>query len=209
MKTVVTENIFAKKIELDIAMNFPEIYLASGSPRRAELLTQIGVNFSVLSVDVDETRLQNESPIEYVQRVAIAKAQAGWACLAENRKPVLGADTSVVLGDVVLGKPVDEDAARAMLKQISGRTHEVMTAVALVTENGVRCELCISEVTFRTLSDTDIDWYVATGEGVDKAGSYAVQGLGALFISELKGSYSAVMGLPLLETGQLLQQAVK
>ncbi len=190
-------------------MNFPEIYLASGSPRRAELLTQIGVNFSVLSVDVDETRLVNESPIEYVQRVAIAKAQAGWDSLRENKKPVLGADTSVVLGDIVLGKPADENVARMMLKHISGRTHEVMTAVALVTAQGVDCELCTSEVTFRALSDTDIDWYVATGEGIDKAGSYAVQGLGALFISELKGSYSAVMGLPLLETGQLLNQALE
>ncbi len=185
-------------------MNFPQIYLASGSPRRAELLTQIGVNFSVLSVDVDETRLAGESPVDYVQRVAIAKAQAGWDSLTEERKPVLGADTSVVLGDTVLGKPADEDAARAMLKQISGQTHEVMTAVALVMGEDVRCALCISEVMFRTLSDADIDWYVATGEGRDKAGSYAVQGVGALFISELKGSYSAVMGLPLLETGQLL-----
>lgn len=191
-------------------MTFPKIYLASGSPRRSELLAQIGVNFSVLSVGVDETRLVGETPVDYVQRVAIAKAQAGWDSLSDDFKPVLGADTSVVLGDVVLGKPVDTLEARAMLVQLSGRTHEVMTAVALVTADEVMCELCISEVTFRALSDAELDWYVATGEGVDKAGSYAVQGLGALFISDLKGSYSAVMGLPLLETGLLLQaQTVK
>jgi len=191
-------------------MTFPKIYLASGSPRRSELLAQIGVNFSVLSVGVDETRLVGETPVDYVQRVAIAKAQAGWDSLSDDFKPVLGADTSVVLGDVVLGKPVDTLEARAMLVQLSGRTHEVMTAVALVTADEVMCELCISEVTFRALSDAELDWYVATGEGVDKAGSYAVQGLGALFISDLKGSYSAVMGLPLLETGRLLQaQTVK
>jgi septum formation protein len=191
-------------------MTFPKIYLASGSPRRSELLAQIGVNFSVLSVGVDETRLVGETPVDYVQRVAIAKAQAGWDSLSDDFKPVLGADTSVVLGDVVLGKPVDTLEARAMLVQLSGHTHEVMTAVALVTADEVMCELCVSEVTFRALSDADLDWYVATGEGVDKAGSYAVQGLGALFISEIKGSYSAVMGLPLLETGRLLQaQTVK
>ena len=195
---------------LSCMMTFPKIYLASGSPRRSELLAQIGVNFSVLSVGVDETRLVGETPVDYVQRVAIAKAQAGWDSLSDDFKPVLGADTSVVLGDVVLGKPVDTLEARAMLVQLSGRTHEVMTAVALVTADEVMCELCISEVTFRALSDAELDWYVATGEGVDKAGSYAVQGLGALFISDLKGSYSAVMGLPLLETGLLLQaQTVK
>ena len=185
-------------------MNFPEIYLASNSPRRRELLMQMAVNFSVLPVDVDETRLVDEMPLAYVQRVAIAKAQAGWEC-SEADKPVLGADTSVVLGDVVLGKPTDDDAAREMLRQLSDNTHAVMTAVALVTADTIVCEVCTSAVTFRALSAEDIDWYVATGEGRDKAGSYAVQGLGAIFISELRGSYSGVMGLPVFETAALLR----
>ena len=185
-------------------MNFPEIYLASNSPRRRELLTQMAVNFSVLPVDVDETRLGGESPLDYVQRVAIAKAQAGWDSAA-TQLPVLGADTSVVLGNVVLGKPEDAVAAREMLRQLSGGIHDVMTAVALVTADKVVCEVCTSAVTFRALSAADIDWYVATGEGKDKAGSYAVQGLGAMFISELRGSYSGVMGLPVFETAALLR----
>lgn len=188
-------------------MNFPQIYLASNSPRRRELLTQIGVDFTVLSVDVDESRLANETPIDYVKRLAIAKAQAGWNTLAElNRRPVLGSDTSVVLADIILGKPVNDVDARAMLQQISGRTHQVMTAVAVVTATQIKCELNISQVTFSVMTESDIDWYIATQEGTDKAGAYAVQGLAALFIDQIQGSYSAIMGLPLRETGLLLQQ---
>jgi septum formation protein len=188
-------------------MNFPQIYLASNSPRRRELLTQIGVDFTVLSVDVDESRLANETPIDYVTRVAIAKAQAGWDTLSElNRRPVLGSDTSVVLADIILGKPINDDDARAMLQQISGRTHQVMTAVAVVTATHIKCELNISQVTFAAMTESDIDWYIATQEGTDKAGAYAVQGLAALFIDQIQGSYSAIMGLPLRETGLLLQQ---
>jgi len=188
-------------------MIFPQIYLASNSPRRRELLTQIGVDFSVLTVDVDESRLANETPIDYVKRVAIAKAQAGWNTLPElDRRPVLGSDTSVVLADVIFGKPANDDDARAMLQQISGRTHQVMTAVAVVTATQVKCELNISQVTFTTMAESDIEWYIATQEGTDKAGAYAVQGLAALFIEQIKGSYSAIMGLPLRETGLLLRK---
>lgn len=188
-------------------MNFPQIYLASNSPRRRELLTQIGVSFSVLAVDVDEGRLDNEPPVDYVKRVAIAKAQAGWNTLTEsNKRPVLGSDTSVVLADTIFGKPVNDADAKAMLQQISGRTHQVMTAVALVTATQIRCELNISQVTFATMTESDIEWYITTQEGIDKAGAYAVQGLGALFIDQILGSYSAIMGLPLRETGLLLQQ---
>lgn len=188
-------------------MNFPPIYLASNSPRRSELLTQIGVDFKLLQVDVDESRLTNETPIDYVKRVAIAKAQAGWNILSEsNRRPVLGSDTSVVLADIILGKPINDDDARTMLQQISGRTHQVMTAVAVVTATEIKCELNISQVTFSVMTESDIEWYIATQEGTDKAGAYAVQGLAALFIDKIQGSYSAIMGLPLRETGLLLQQ---
>ena len=188
-------------------MNFPAIYLASSSPRRRELLTQIGVNFSVLAVDIDETWLENESAEDYVQRVAIMKAQTGWAGLEQKQqKPGLGSDTSVVLDKQVLGKPQNEDDARRMLQQLSGREHQVMTAVALVTGIETKCRLNTSTVCFRELTESEIDWYLSTGEGVDKAGGYAVQGLAAIFISELQGSYSAVMGLPLMETGLLLEE---
>ena len=188
-------------------MNFPKIYLASQSPRRRELLSQIGVEFSVLSVDVDESQLADETAIDYVQRVAIAKAQAGWDSLGdEARLPVLGSDTSVVLADTILGKPKNNDDARAMLQQLSGRRHQVMTAVAIVTKSKTRCELHVSEVSFAELTDADIDWYISTKEGVDKAGGYAVQGLAAIFIKEIKGSYSGIMGLPVRETALLLTE---
>jgi len=189
-------------------MNFPAnltIYLASNSPRRRELLTQIGVNFSVLSVDVDESRFDNEAAADYVQRVAIAKAQAGWDSVNQaDKKPVLGSDTSVVLAGDVLGKPSNDDHAREMLQRLSGQRHQVMTAVAIVTAEKTWLELNTSNVTFAKLTEQDIDWYLSTKEGVDKAGGYAVQGLAALFIDKIEGSYSAIMGLPLRETGLLL-----
>lgn len=188
-------------------MNFPVIYLASSSPRRRELLSQIGVKFSVLPVDVDETRLAEESPEEYVQRLSIKKAQAGWDKLEQDKKrPVLGSDTSVVLENQLLGKPKDEKDARIMLQALSGREHKVMTAVALVTKTATRCQINISTVRFRKITESEVTWYLSTHEGMDKAGGYAVQGLAAIFISELHGSYSAVMGLPLMETGLLLEK---
>ncbi|MFW5426332.1 MAG: Maf family protein [Methylophagaceae bacterium] len=187
-------------------MNFPKIYLASKSPRRRELLTQIGVEFSVLSVDVDESRLADETPVDYVQRVAIAKAHAGWKSLdKENQLPVLGSDTSVVLGDVILGKPKNDADARNMLLQLSGREHEVMTAMAVVSGSQTRCESSTSIVRFTALTDVDIDWYLSTKEGVDKAGGYAVQGLAAIFIEQIRGSYSGIMGLPIREAAMLLK----
>jgi len=188
-------------------MNFPTIYLASGSPRRHELLTQIGVDFSILSVDVDESHLEDETPINYVKRVAIAKAKAGWKSVVDQeQRPVLGADTSVVLNDEIMGKPRGQEDARTMLQRLSGVSHQVLTAVAIVSGQQTLCELNISTVTFAELSNADIDWYLATKEGVDKAGSYAIQGLAALFIEQITGSYSGVMGLPLRETGLLLNQ---
>ncbi len=188
-------------------MNFPKIYLASKSPRRRELLTQIGVEFSVLSVDVDESRLTDEAPVDYVQRVAIAKATAGWNSLdKENQLPVLGSDTSVVLGDTILGKPKNDSDARNMLLQLSGCEHQVMTAVAIVAGKQIICELSTSTVSFTALNDADVEWYISTKEGVDKAGGYAVQGLAAIFIEQIKGSYSGIMGLPIRETAMLLNK---
>ncbi len=188
-------------------MNFPKIYLASKSPQRRELLTQIGVEFSVLSIDVDESRLPAEAPVDYVQRVAIAKAQAGWNNLDEERqRPVLGSDTSVVLGDTILGKPKNDDDASNMLLQLSDRDHQVMTAVAIVSDNQILCELSTSVVSFAELTEADINWYLSTKEGIDKAGGYAVQGLAAIFIKQIKGSYSGIMGLPVRETAILLNK---
>lgn len=188
-------------------MNFPEIYLASKSPRRRELLVQIGVEFSVLPVDIDESRLLDEPPVDYVKRVAIAKAKVGWNSLDKQKKmPVLGSDTSVVLDDIILGKPKNNDDARLMLRQLSGREHQVLTAVSIVFDSQIVCDLCTSLVTFVELSEADIDWYLSTKEGVDKAGGYAVQGLAALFIDKVEGSYSGIMGLPVRETGLLLSQ---
>lgn len=188
-------------------MKFPSIYLASNSPRRRELLTQIGVDFSVLSVDVDERRFENESPVDYVQRVATAKAESGWNSLSQSeKKPVLGSDTSVVLDGDVLGKPSNDDNAKEMLQHLSGQCHQVMTAVAIVTAEKTWLELNTSSVTFAKLTQENIDWYLSTKEGADKAGGYAVQGLAALFIEKIEGSYSGIMGLPLRETGLLLRQ---
>lgn len=181
------------------------LYLASGSPRRRELLEQIGVPFTTLPTVIDETPLSNEPAVDYVRRLACAKAQVGLASLAApGAAVVLGADTSVVLGGRILGKPQDRADALAMLTALSGHTHEVLTAVALA--NSQRCEVRVvsSQVSFRTLSAAEIEAYWASGEPQDKAGSYAIQGLGAVFVRDLHGSFSAVVGLPLCETAALL-----
>ena len=181
------------------------LYLASGSPRRRELLGQIGVPFSTLPTVIDETPLANEAAVAHVQRLACAKAQAGLASLAvPGTAVVLGADTSVVLGGRILGKPESRAEALSMLAALSGQTHEVLTAVALA--NSQRCEVRVvsSQVSFRTLSTAEIEAYWASGEPQDKAGSYAIQGLGAVFVADLHGSFSAVVGLPLCETAALL-----
>lgn len=184
------------------------LYLASGSPRRRELLNQIGVPFTAISTAIDETPLPDETPAAYVERLAREKAEAGLALLAatESQAPlvVLGADTAVVLDGRILGKPVNEADALAMLAALSGREHEVLTAVAVL--DGQRCETCSvsSRVRFRPISVHEARAYWASGEPQDKAGSYAIQGLAAIFVESLQGSYSAVVGLPLNETAELL-----
>ncbi|MEC9314056.1 MAG: Maf family protein [Pseudomonadota bacterium] len=188
-------------------MNFPAIYLASRSPRRRELLSQMAVDFAVLAADVDESVQPGESPQDYVQRIAVEKARAGVSGLAANdKKPVLAADTAVIVDQTIFGKPVNDDDARRMLKMLSGQSHQVMTAVALASENDLKTALSVCEVRFAAMTEAEIDWYIQTGEGRDKAGSYAVQGVGAIFIDQIQGSYSGIMGLPVRETGQLLMQ---
>ena len=181
------------------------LYLASGSPRRRELLTQIGVPFTVVSAAIDETPLANESAVAYVERLARGKAAAGFAALGQSLGGcVLGADTAVVVDAKILGKPVDQADALAMLMALAGREHEVLTAVALT--DGTRCEtLCVSSlVRFRAISLEEATAYWRSGEPRDKAGGYAIQGLGSVFVTGLNGSYSAVVGLPVCETAQLL-----
>jgi septum formation protein len=188
-------------------MNFPPVYLASRSPRRRELLSQMAVDFAVIAPDVDESVQTGEAPAMYVERIAIDKARAGLAMLAaQDKKPVLAADTAVIVEQAIFGKPVNDADARRMLKMLSGNTHKVMTAVALASPDVLLTAISVSQVSFAEMSEAQIDWYIQTGEGRDKAGSYAVQGLGALFIDHIQGSYSGIMGLPIRETGQLLMQ---
>ncbi|MGB5441763.1 MAG: Maf family protein [Gammaproteobacteria bacterium] len=181
------------------------VYLASQSPRRQELLQQIGVRYALLPVNVDETPLADESAEDHVQRLALAKAHAGWSSLGEHgHLPVIGADTVVIANETIMGKPRDRRQAIEMLLALSASTHRVLTAVALVAERSL-VRLNVSRVTFRTLSLPECEAYWDTGEPADKAGAYAIQGLGAAFIVRLEGSYSGVMGLPLFETAELLQ----
>jgi septum formation protein len=183
------------------------LYLASGSPRRRELLTQIGVPFSTLLVPIDENLLPEEPPRAYVERLARAKAQAGLVALADpGDAVVLGADTAVVLDGRILGKPQDRDQAVATLSALSGREHQVLTAIALASTHKVAARVVSSRVRFRRLTPAEIEAYWATGEPRDKAGSYGIQGLAAVFVSQLQGSYSAVVGLPLCETAELLAE---
>ncbi|WXL26686.1 Maf family protein [Ectopseudomonas mendocina] len=183
------------------------LYLASGSPRRRELLTQIGVPFLLLKSNIDESVRAGESAQDYVERLAREKAQAGLGSLAERSGAVvLGADTSVVLDGRILGKPVDRADALQTLKALSGRKHQVVTAVALISEDRLVSQVVTSEVSFRELDDAEIEAYWNTGEPQDKAGSYAIQGLASIFVSHLQGSYSAVVGLPLCETAALLAE---
>ena len=181
------------------------LYLASGSPRRRELLTQLGLRFERLQTQVEEEKRSDEQAEAYVRRLAIEKALAGVA-VAEKDLPVLGADTIVVLNNDVLEKPADEQAAAAMLAKLSGQTHQVMTAVALADASQQLDCLVVTEVTFRILSEEDIAAYVASGEPMDKAGSYGIQGLGGNFVRKINGSYHAVVGLPLVETAELFSQ---
>ncbi len=185
-----------------------QVYLASQSPRRGELLKQIGGKFRVLAPDVDEASLPHEAPDSYVERIARIKAEVAWARITARRRarrPVLAADTAVVLGRRILGKPANDAEARAMLKALSGRTHYVFTAVAVAHESQLRLATSITAVTFRRLAPSEIAHYVASGEPHDKAGAYGIQGLAASFIARIEGSYSGVMGLPLFETVSLLK----
>ena len=193
------------------------IYLASRSPRRRELLAQIGVRFHLLlfrsrageAPDVDEAPLPAEAPDTYVERLARAKAEAGWRRMLQRnlpQAPVLAADTTVALEGRIYGKPANRQEAAEILGQLSGRTHEVLSAVALKYDDWLQSLLSRSEVRFKSLAAREIEQYVASGEADDKAGAYAIQGRAARFIAELRGSYSGVMGLPLYETAQLLDK---
>jgi septum formation protein len=187
----------------------PAIYLASASPRRSELLRQIDVTHEVRPVDIDESPRPGEKPASYALRLAEEKARALWERLAvAERRPVLAADTTVALGDEILGKPADHEDAVRILSQLSGRSHEVHTAVAVLHEGGADARVSTSTVEFRPLTRVEIDWYWRTGEPADKAGAYGVQGHAAIFIRHLAGSYSGVMGLPLYETWELLAPAL-
>lgn len=181
------------------------VYLASVSPRRRELLACIGVDCEILPAGVDESLQPDEDPRDYVRRLAAAKAREGWcSCPRQRRAPVLAADTAVVLGGTVLGKPADQADARRMLELLSGRVHDVYTAVAVISEYGDNVTLSCTQVSFRPISSGEIDAYWRSGEPADKAGAYAIQGLGAIFVREIRGSYSGVVGLPLFETAELL-----
>jgi septum formation protein len=200
-----------------VATHLPRIYLASRSPRRRELLKQIAVPFEVLLFrehglrgrDMEEAPREHEAPEAYVQRVARDKADAGWLRVQQRslpRFPVLAADTAVCLRDKIFGKPPDRAGAVAMLKELSGREHRVITAVVLKFDTAVDILVNDNVVRFRELADAEIADYVDTGEPFDKAGGYAIQGRAAAFISEILGSYTGVMGLPLYETASLLRK---
>lgn len=186
-----------------------KIYLASTSPRRRELLEQIGILFDQISAPVEEKISVSESPLDYVQRLAVDKAKAG---LAEVQRlelklaPVLGADTLGILGDQLLEKPRDQQDAARMLRSLSGRTHQVITALALTDGSRIETAMSITQVNFRQLSDQEIADYWETGEPRDKAGGYAIQGLGAVFVQSIQGSYSNVVGLPLEACCDLLKR---
>lgn len=198
----------------------PRIYLASQSPRRRELLAQIGVEFEVVRLreragrvaDVDEAVMTEECPDDYVMRVAQLKARVAAQRLVERGwtpRPILAADTTVSIDDRILGKPVDAEEARAMLRSLSDRTHRVLTAIVAQHAGRVVTTLSQSTVRFRRITDDEIDAYVGTGEPMDKAGAYAIQGRGQLFIPAIEGSYSGIVGLPLCETVALLRDVTR
>lgn len=178
------------------------LILASRSPRRSELLTAAGISFEILTADIDETPHASETPAAYVERLAIDKARAVYAMRPDAR--VLGADTTVAIDGEILGKPIDDADAWRMLRLLSGRAHEVHTGVALVSAAGVRSAVDTTRVWFDVMTDEDISWYVATGEPVDRAGAYAIQGLASRFIPRIEGSYSNVVGLPVALVSSIL-----
>ena len=185
----------------------PDIVLASGSARRRELLTQIGISFEVQVTDIDESRRDGEPPFDYVERLALEKARAGRE-MSGSRMPVLGADTIVLLDDQILGKPADRAEAAEMLRMLSNRDHEVLSAVAVnVPERPPEVLVNTTRVTFSEIPEAFILRYCADDEPLDKAGAYAIQGEPGIYVSRVEGSYSGVMGLPLFETGRLLKSA--
>ncbi len=187
----------------------PDLYLASNSPRRRELLDQIGVRYAWISAEFDESRRTGEAPEVYVLRLALGKARAGLRRVLDEERallPVMGADTIVVCKAQVLGKPQNYAQGMEMLSMLSGRTHWVLTAVALVDDEHVATRLSVSRVRFREIAPHEREAYWESGEPLDKAGAYAIQGRGAVFVEHIDGSYSGVMGLPLFETASLLKE---
>ncbi len=188
----------------------PSIYLASRSPRRAELLQQMGVLFTVVPADIDETPHAMERSDAYVKRLAIEKAQAGYALVLQKawfEMPVLAADTTVSIDGEILGKPQDDEDAYRMLSLMSGRWHEVHTGIAVAQAGHLAMEISSTMVQMDDLSDAVIHAYIATGEPKDKAGAYGIQGIAGSLIKRIEGSYSGVMGLPVYETAKLLKHA--
>ncbi len=187
--------------------SLPDIYLASRSPRRSELLRQINVCYKVVVPDVPEVQQPNESAHDYVSRLALSKAQAGWQMIDEDEKcPVLGADTIILLDGEILEKPQDRADGLQMMSRLSGVTHQVVTGMALVMNGEAQNQMSVSSVTFRVTTQAEREAYWATGEPLDKAGGYAVQGAAAVFIERIEGSYSSIMGLGLFEVSEMLAQ---
>ena len=180
-----------------------KVNLASRSPRRRELLEQIDIDYELIDINIDESWSNDEAPIDYVQRIAKEKARAGKA-LVDNNYPVIAADTAVVLDNHILGKAESKDDAIAMLDKLSGKTHQVLSAVTVIDKQE-HTRVSINNVTFKNLSSEEIESYASSEEPIGKAGGYAIQGNAAVFIERLEGSYSGVMGLPLYETNQLLK----
>ncbi|MFH0257473.1 Maf family protein [Vibrio rumoiensis] len=190
--------------------HYPNFYLASGSPRRKELLTQLGYQFNIVVPNIEEQQQPNELPLEYVERLSRQKAQAGVVLISsipeESQFPVLGADTIVVVDDQVLEKPNDYADCLRMLQSLSNRQHQVMTSVTVATSTHHLTKVVVTDVWFKSLTEQEIEAYWQTGEPCDKAGGYGIQGIGGRFVSRIDGSFHAVMGLPLYETDELLNQ---
>ncbi|MBK7355466.1 nucleoside triphosphate pyrophosphatase [Propionivibrio sp.] len=202
---------------MPISQHNPRIYLASRSPRRRELLTQIGVQFDTIilrnhpreEIDEDEMPLAFEAPVDYVERMARSKAEQGWRIVGWRKllsQPLLAADTTVEFEGQIIGKPTEEEDAKSILRRLSDKTHRVLTAVALAFEGRIETALSVSEVSFGVIDEAEIRRYVLSGEPMDKAGAYGIQGRAGLYVRHLAGSYTGVMGLPLHETGALLKR---
>jgi septum formation protein len=193
-----TQDLTATLIEL------PKLWLASSSPRRSQILQMIGWPFEVGAVEVDESLWDDESPRAYVARLAAAKAKA--AAQVYSHRPILAADTTVVVDEHILAKPVDTEDGKRMLRLLQGRWHQVLTGVALITESGLEVDVEMTEVRFAPMNEAEIDWYVSTAEPMDKAGAYAIQGKGSRFIEGIRGDYFNVMGLPVRLLYELIRR---